>query len=129
MPMVIPPNSAIRIQRGKSPPHTLNLHLPKPAHSALQKRRGKRNHLVHRNLAPIGDPLAVKRQNGGHVGADDVLDGGIFFAETRAFFVRVGGNLLLHSLADIVKAAVAGDALEKIVLSLVVLKKVPHKLA
>ena len=43
--------------------------------------------------------------------------------------MSVGGNFLLHSLADIVKTAVAGNALEKIILGLVVFKKLPHKLA
>jgi len=99
------------VGRGSARAQQPLLQLPKSAHPALQKSRGKPYHFFHGNLSAVGDPLAVESQNGGGIGSNDVLNESIFFMKAFAFLVGVSGNFLLHFLADIVKTAVGYEPL------------------
>ena len=102
------------------------LFIPKSLHPFFQQSCRKLNHFFHRNLAAIGDPLAVK-QNYTVIKSQKDVAHALLYSFQRTRFRRLLCYPVLHSFADIVKTAVAGHTLEKIILSFHVFKKGPHK--
>ena len=104
------------------------LFTPKSLHPLFQQGRCKLNHFFHRNLTAIGDPLAVKQDNTVIKSQKDVAHA-LINPLKRTGFGCLFGNPVLHSFSDMVKTAVAGDTLEKIILSFHVFKKGADKLS
>ena len=102
------------------------LFIPESLHPIFKQSRCKLNHFFHWNLTTVGNPLAVK-QNYAVIKSQKDIAHALVNPLQRTRFRRLLCNPVLHSFADIVKTAVAGNTLKKIILSFHVFKKGLHK--